>query len=46
MASAADVTHDKTHGDEAIVKADPDRFQEFTMGVKQAYRPEWLDSEN
>jgi hypothetical protein len=23
-----------------------DRFDEFTMGVKKKFRPDWLDSEN
>jgi hypothetical protein len=23
-----------------------DRFNEFSMGVKQKFRPDWLDSEN
>lgn len=27
-------------------KDEPDRFNEFALGVKQKYRPEWLDSEN
>ena len=27
-------------------KDEPDRFNEFALGVKQKYRPDWLDSEN
>ena len=27
-------------------KGEQDRFDEFALGVKQAYRPEWLESEN
>ena len=25
---------------------EPDRFDEFALGVKKNYRPDWLDSEN
>lgn len=27
-------------------KGEADRFDEFAMGVKKSYRPEWLESEN
>lgn len=26
--------------------SEPDRFDEFALGVKQKFRPDWLDSEN
>ena len=27
-------------------KGEADRFDEFAMGVKKAFRPDWLESEN
>ena len=33
-------------GEQTPLKNEPDRFTEFALGVKQKYRPEWLDSEN